>query len=229
MEELETIKEKFGKLRDALYKEREKAQQAEQRANEAEALAGKGSFDPTTTRVLHLQETPLTQTLKEEVQVLRRQLEVANNNLANAAAATGSASKHPASASKINSVDADKLNKRLKENFKEQIALFREGVYLMTGYKVDMIPGGGADARPTFRVRSVYAEKEQDQLMLKWPKSSSSTRDSSVKSLDLLSTEFAKHLSTTESYEYMTKFSSLPAFLASVQLRLFETQTMMVS
>lgn len=224
-QELETVKEKFGKLRDALLAERNKAQEAEQRANAAEALAGKGSFDPETTRVLHLSETPLAKTLKEEIQVLQRQLEVANAAAINNNKGSNKSLVGNSSASKI-SVDAEKLNKRLKENFKEQIALFREGVYLMTGFKVDMLPG---TERPTFRVRSVYAEKEEDHLLLKWPKTSSSSGGDSVKSLDLLHTDFANNLTSTSSYEYMTKFSSLPAFLAAVQLNLFEKQTVMIS
>jgi len=56
-------------------------------------------------------------------------------------------------------------------------------------------------------------------LMLKWPK------NSDVASLDILNTDLAKVLSETPSYQYMTKFHSLPAFLASVQLSLFENTT----
>ena len=44
-------------------------------------------------------------------------------------------------------------------------------------------------------------------------------------SLDLTDTDLAKALSTTDSYQYMTKFNSVPGFLASVQLSLFEKQT----
>ena len=36
-------------------------------------------------------------------------------------------------AEKKSIADAQKFNQRLKENFKEQIAIFREGVYLLTG------------------------------------------------------------------------------------------------
>ena len=120
-------------------------------------------------------------------------------------------------------VDPDKLHQRLKQSFKEQIGLFREGVYLMTGYKIDMLPGVD---RPTFRVRSMYAGQEEDHLMLKWPKLKPSEGES-VTSLDLLGTEWATALSHTDSFAYMTKFNSLPAFLASVQLAEFEKQTMM--
>jgi len=202
--ELDMVKQKFAKLRDALQAEKTKVDVAEQRANQAETLAGKGSFNPDTTRVLHIKETPLTEALREEIEVLKRQLEAAHKG------------------SKVSTklaADPEKLNQRLKENFKEQIALFREGVYLMTGFKVDMLPGTD---RPTFRVRSVYAEHEEDHLMLKWPKGEE------VTSLDLLNTDFAKALTTTPSYQYMTKFHSLPGFLASVQLSLFEKQTLPV-
>ena len=202
--ELERVKEKFGKLKEALQAERAKAADSEQRANEAEALAGKGSFNPEKSRVVHFTETPLVEALKEEIKVLKRQVE---------------AGKGPKSSSKAAHHNPDKLNQRLKENFKEQIALFREGVYLMTGYKVDMLPNTD---RPTFRVRSVYSASEQDHLMLKWPKSSD------VSSLDILNTDFAKILSGTPSYQYMTKYHSLPAFLASVQLSLFENTTQIV-
>jgi len=214
-EEIEKIRTKFGLLKQALERERAKVQEAEDRANAAQALAGKGSFNAETTQVLHLKETPLAQALKEEIQVLKRQLEAATSR-------PSSASRHgtPLAAGP----DPEKLNRRLKENFKEQIALFREGVYLMTGYKVDMLPTTGDDGsnRPTFRVRSVFAEREEDHLMFKWPKADPAT------SLDLLETEFARILSTTPAYAYMTKFHSLPAFLASTQLSLFEKQTVML-
>jgi hypothetical protein len=206
-QELDRIREKFFKLRDALQDEKTKVERAETRANQAEALAGKGSFDPERTRVLHFEETPLMQALKEEIGVLKRRIE----------ATTGAGGDKSFTAH-----DPEKLNQRLKQNFKEQIALFREGVYLMTGYKVDMLPAGPGD-RPTFRVRSMYAEREEDHLLLKWPKD-----HSQVSSLDILMTDQAKLLASTPSYDYMAKFQSLPAFLSSVQLSLFEKQTVMM-
>jgi mitotic spindle assembly checkpoint protein MAD1 len=119
------------------------------------------------------------------------------------------------------------LNQRLKENLKEQIAFFREGVYLVTGFRVDMIAG---TYRPTFRIRSMYAEQEEDHLLLQWPKKKRTSYDGNddddrVTSLDILNTPLAKTLSTTQSYAYMTKYRSLPAFPASVQLHLFEQKT----
>ena len=75
--------------------------------------------------------------------------------------------------------------------------------------------------RYKFKVRSVFAERERDYLLFQWPEGKE------VTSLDLLSTEYGKLITKQPSYEYMTKFHSLPAFLASAQLALFETQTMM--
>jgi len=82
---------------------------------------------------------------------------------------------------------------------------------------VEMIPDND---RFKFKVRSVFAERESDILMFQWPEGKE------VTSLDLLDTEHARLLSRTPSYEYISKFHSLPAFLASVQLSLFEKQTL---
>ena len=144
-----TVLEKFAKLKEAVYAERAKAEKAEARACKAEALAGKGSFNPNETRVLHLKQNPVTEALKQEVEVLRRQIE----------SLTGSKPKAESS-----ELDPNKLHQRLKESFKEQISRFREGVYLMTGFKIDMIPGTD---RPKFRVRSLYAEQEHGKWQMR--------------------------------------------------------------
>lgn len=208
-----TVLEKFAKLREAVYAERNKAEKAEARAVQAETLAGKGSFNPETTRVVHLQTNPLTEALKQEVNVLKRQVEV----LKSKKSSTNSSSAAAPMGALTPDVDPNKLHQRLKESFKEQIGRFREGVYLLTGFKIDMIPDG---ERPKFKVRSMYAERENDQLLFQWPDVTP------VESLDLLDTELAKLLMTTPSYEYVTRFGSLPTFLASTQLSLFEKQTM---
>ena len=216
-----TVLEKFGKLREAVYAERTKAEKAEARAVQAEELAGKGSFNPETTRVVHMQTTPLTEALKQEVNVLRRQVEALSKTKKGLGVMTTTtpitkttSTMTPAGAD----VDPNKLHQRLKESFKEQIGRFREGVYLLTGYRIDMIPDG---ERPTFKVRSMFAEQQEDHLLFQWPTSTP------VESLDLLDTDLAKTLLTTPSYEYVKRFGSLPAFLASTQLSLFEKQTMM--
>ena len=61
--------------------------------------------------------------LKDEISVLKKQIEVLNGN-------------HKTSKKYTSDVDPNKLHQRLKQSFKEQISRFREAVYLMTGYKV---------------------------------------------------------------------------------------------
>jgi Mitotic checkpoint protein len=230
--ELDRVRTKYGELKDAFDSEKERRVVAEERAVHAEQLSGKGSFDENKTRILHLTETPLVEALKEEVQVLKRQLDHIASSASSSSPSDASAihSKNTESVVTPGVPNPEKLIQRLKENFKEQIGLFREGVYLMTGYKVDMLTSN-AD-RPTFRLRSVYAENEDDQLLFQWPHDRKPTDSGhvpiAVTTLDLLHTDLAKVLATTPSYEYMSKFQSMPAFLASVQLNLFEKQTVMM-
>lgn len=216
-QELERVKEKYRKLHEALGVQKRKTQEAEAKAIRAEELAGKGSFNRRETKVLHLTQNPRTDSLEDQVCKLKKQLELLQGRVGGGQKAAAS------SASSVAEVNPDKLHQRLKESFKEQIGVFREGVYLMTGYKIDMITGMGSQ-KPTFRVRSMYSEKEEDHLLLKWPKR---PEGESPSSLDMMGTDWASALSHTPSSEYMKRYSSLPAFLASVQLSLFENQTMM--
>lgn len=230
--ELARVKDKFGKLRDALFKEREKAEKAEERACQAETMAGKGSFDSESTRVLHLKQNPLMDAVRSkyeaEIDALRKALEEKKEE-SMSSSTSGSVAKTPLpgrtppsaglSSSDQSALDAQKLHRRLKESFREQIGKFREGVYLLTGFKIDMM----ADSTPLrFKVRSLYAEREEDHLIFAWP---NVKKGEAVTSLDLLDTPQAQLLAQDQSFEYMTKFKSLPAFLASVQLGLFEKQT----
>ena len=110
----------------------------------AENLAGKGSYNPETTKVLHLQKNPLTSALREkyekEIEKLKSEIEdlkdmkssTSTTNIpSNTPSGRLSSKKSPTSSAL--SIDAQKLHQRLKESFKEQISLFREGVYLLTG------------------------------------------------------------------------------------------------
>lgn len=60
-----------------------------------------------------------------------------------------------------------------------------------------------------------------------WPHKLSDGKHQEVTSLDLLDSELAQELSMTEAFGYMTKFKSIPAFMGSLTLTLFEKQTFM--
>lgn len=229
-QEVDRLQTRLAKIQAAIIMERHKAQEAEDRACKLEALAGKGAYNPEESRALHLKRNPLTEAIQAkyetEIQVLRKRL--ADVTAAGATEEGGEGNAVNVSTITTTSVgtpqlDPEKLHQRLKDTFTEHAALFREAVYLITGYKVDMLAGR---ARPTFRVRSVYAEQEHDELIFMWPKK---TEGGTITFLDLMDTPFAKVLSTTDSYQYMTKFKSMPAFMASVQLSLFDKTTVVIS
>jgi chromosome segregation ATPase len=223
--ESEKIRTKFIKLRDALFQEKAKVEKAEERACRAETLAGKGSFNEDTTKVLHIKDNPSAMAIKEkymnEIASLKRALSAKEEEMLELKSGTDMPKSTTKTPNTLATLDAQKLNKRLKESFKEQIGLFREGVYLITGFKVDMIT---TDDRPRFKVRSMYAEQEGDYLEFIWPKTED--RSQAVTSLDLLDTELARALSQDTSFQYMQKYKSVPAFMASVCLALFERQTL---
>mmetsp|Transcript_8079 Transcript_8079/g.14151 ORF Transcript_8079/g.14151 Transcript_8079/m.14151 type:complete len:688 (+) Transcript_8079:138-2201(+) len=230
--ERERILEKFGKLRSALMEERGKAEAAEARACQAETLAGKGSYNDDTTRVLHMKSNPLTEAMREkyqgEIEMLKRRLEEAEASAASAAAqGGGGGTTTPApskdrgsmdSAGSRDSVNAQKLHSRLKEQFRNQIALFRQGVYLITGFKIDM--NQAENDCQMFTVRSLYGEREEDHLVFKWsPKKRGQ--------LDMLNTDMAHLLMKGPSGVYVKEHGSWPGFMASVTLQLFDQQTVL--
>jgi hypothetical protein len=222
--EHERVLEKFQKLRSALMEERAKAEAAEARACQAETLAGKGSYNAETTRVVHLETNPLMEAVREkfqtEIDALKLQLEAAQDGRASKSPSVGTstpASSRGSLGSAGADVDVQKMHTRLKERFRMQIALFRDGVYLLTGFKIDMIDADSDS--PQFRVRSVYGEREGDHLMFRWPKKK--------QTLEIMGTEMAQLLMSERSpcSVYIRQYNSFPAFLASVTMQLFEQQT----
>jgi len=113
--------------------------------------------------------------------------------------------------------DSATMNIRLKEQFKERIASFREGVYLLMGYKVDLYAADGSpNSLPRLRLRSMFAEKSEDYLLFQMRGDCP----------ELLDTEFAARLDPSL-LRYLTDLNSVPAFVAAVTLNLFESQTFM--
>lgn len=110
-------------------------------------------------------------------------------------------------------VQESKLSCRLKERFKEHLTWFREAVYLLTGFKVDMTTTKDG---PQIRLRSMFAEASTDALLFQWT-------DGGVQ---LLSTPFADGLDE-RLFANLTLCNSVPAFLANVQIDLFERQTLL--
>jgi len=63
--------------------------------------------------------------------------------------------------------------------------------------------------------------------MFMWPVSETGGkgRASAPATLDLLATDLAESLSKTDTFQYLSKYSSIPAFMAALTLKLFENTT----
>ena len=113
--------------------------------------------------------------------------------------------------------DSSKMNQRLKEMFKERITCFREAVYLLTGYKIDLYSADAVSGgHPRLRLRSMYAENPEDSLLFQWRGDN----------LELIETPFAGKLDP-RFFSILSVSNSVPAFLSNVTLDLFENQTFM--
>ncbi|KAH9252075.1 hypothetical protein BASA81_010057 [Batrachochytrium salamandrivorans] len=109
----------------------------------------------------------------------------------------------------------DKHNARLKEMFQKQIRLFKEAVFLLFGWKIEMTPD---EQRPVLKLKSMFAESAEDVLMFRMNPSNSQ--------LDLLGSDFAKTLGPTM-LAYLHRFQSPPGFISFLTLELFNKQTRM--
>ena len=117
-------------------------------------------------------------------------------------------------------IDSSKLNLRLKEMFKERITTFRECVYLLTGWKIDLIFDGCKEqgtSKPQLRLRNMYAEQPEDSLLFFW------TEDNK---LNLMETPFAQRMNP-KLLEVLQTLNSVPIFLGAIESDLFDNQTVM--
>ncbi|KAJ1426629.1 mitotic checkpoint protein-domain-containing protein [Ochromonadaceae sp. CCMP2298] len=123
---------------------------------------------------------------------------------------------HPSQQQQL--VDSAKLNLRLKELFKERISSFREAVYLLTGFRMDLYAAdpGVPDSLPRLRLRSMFAEKPEDCLLFQ-------LRGDAP---ELMDTQFAATLDPRLLDQLRTS-NSVPLFLATVTQEMFEAQTFM--
>jgi hypothetical protein len=187
----------------------------------AAAASGRAPHGPSTVpqermRALQAENRQLTESLAA----------ASAASSAAAAAAAAAAATGPSSSLQNTSVavagaaasapDSSKLNLRLKEMFRERITSFREAVYLLLGYKVDLLFANeaGSSALPRLRLRSMYAESPDDSLLFQWRGDT----------LELMQTPFAERLDH-RLLEHLRRCNSVPCFLSNITMELFESQT----
>lgn len=101
-------------------------------------------------------------------------------------------------------------NRHLKEIYKSMSQEFREVVYMLFGFRVDRVGNG------LYRISSMYAENQDDFL---------NVRLNSEGSLDLLESQYYESLADMLQ-NTLNIHSSMPAFLSSLTLELFNRTTM---
>jgi mitotic spindle assembly checkpoint protein MAD1 len=226
-EKLGKVTDKFYKLKKEMERQRDLKEKAEERADKAEIMMGKGAYNSEKTRILHMSKNPLQEAIARKYKAMLEELQGENERLeteivtmrsssSGASTPLPTPSKTPSKVSK-SSIDYEKMNQRLKMGFQKQTALYREAVYKLTGYKVDIVPNTG-----NIKLRSMYAEKEGDHLL--FTNTSASSDDTCY---ELLETDFAKwcQKNDPESIHYLTGMKSTPAFLSNITLSLFSQQT----
>ena len=116
--------------------------------------------------------------------------------------------------------ELEKREMRYKEAFKDRISTFREACYLLFGYRIDMgvrSAEKGSDEGPvnTFCIRSMYAERDADELKFE---------QGADGSLVLIPTPYSDTLQR-EIDTFLTRFGSLPALLANLTMESFNRHT----
>ena len=184
-------------------------------------MVGAGAFDPSTTRVLHVKPSarldgrasaaPTATATMTSTTAMQTPMAAPRSD---GAGGTGGAPNTLSTTTAA--MDADKRRERLKELFQRQILLFKEAVYLLLGYKIDMTP----DPQPQIRVRSMFAESPEHALLFRF--------DPDTSRLELLENDYTKSLSPNV-FAYLTQCGSVPAFLSTLTLDLFERSTVTFS
>ncbi|ETI49731.1 hypothetical protein, variant 4 [Phytophthora nicotianae CJ01A1] len=188
-----------------------------------EKRLGRGEFNVETTKIVHLAVNPTRELLQSkakssDIEKLRQENEALRSRLSKLtdgedAESPGIAEDKLTTTTSYDTVEGlKKLNQRLKQVFGDQIRQYREAVYLLTGYKVDLRKSNGMEL---LRLRSVYAEHDDDELLV---------RMESNGSLELLDSEFCSQINQRV-FAYLTTCRSFPAFLSTLTLHLFEKQT----
>ncbi|KAG7388713.1 Mitotic spindle assembly checkpoint protein MAD1 [Phytophthora pseudosyringae] len=189
-----------------------------------EKRLGRGEFNVETTKIVHLAVNPTRELLQNkakssDIEKLRQENEAlrARLNQLTDGEDTESPSVHAedqlTTTTSYDTVEGlKKLNQRLKQVFGDQIRQYREAVYLLTGYKVDLKKSNGMEL---LRLRSVYASHDDDELLVRMETNGS---------LELLDSEFCSQINQRV-FAYLTTCRSFPAFLSTLTLHLFEKQT----
>jgi hypothetical protein len=180
-----------------------------------EAKLNERDFNPATTKILHLAVNPETvakseraadeaSKLRAENKLLQEQLRKLQSQLQSGSSAAPA--NHEKVAAELE--ETKKMNSRIKEMFRHKAKEFRDAVYLLFGWKVDL------SSENLYRLQSMYAENESDILLFQF-------KDNTM---HLLDSPFARSLDP-QVLQVLQHNQSLPVFLSCLTQVLFEKRT----
>ncbi|KFM22749.1 Mitotic spindle assembly checkpoint protein MAD1 [Auxenochlorella protothecoides] len=185
------------------------------RAEALQARVARGDFDPATTRVLHLRLNPEAELAREARDARVERLESENAALAQSLARL-EALEGEVSLLRRRANELQKANDRLQQVFRRQITQFREAVYLLFGYRVEMMTDPSArEIRARFVLRPQH-EDEGAELVFDLLRSGV---------LALVPTALTTGRLAQEAATFVDRFRSIPAFTANLTLENFQRQT----
>eukprot|EP01134_Creolimax_fragrantissima_P001295 CFRG1295T1 len=174
-------------------------------------------YDPHTTKVLHMRTNPtvserekVQQDLMDEVSRLKEELSRVHPDGGGADGMASIKMMDENRGLREQLKTATNRNNVIKQMFSKNFDQFREVVFTLFGFKIDM------DELHRYKLRSLYADSPDDYLLFKG--SDGSGR------VDLLETEYSNQMSG-KIEAYLGTCRSIPAFLSSITLDLFQNQT----
>ncbi|KAK8803294.1 hypothetical protein WA158_000988 [Blastocystis sp. Blastoise] len=175
-----------------------------------------GGIDVTTTKILHLKENPINKYKQEKEMSLEKEnkeLKVFIEKLQkdSTACLASPLLLQQQQELKKEKETAEKRFDKLKEIFTSNQKKFKDAVYCLTGYKIELVQDNGQK----WIVKHVYNDRPADSLMFEV---------SPDGTFSLMETEFTKCISR-KTFAYLHTCNSFPAFLASLCLELFEKQS----
>ncbi|KAL4423583.1 hypothetical protein ABPG77_004623 [Micractinium sp. CCAP 211/92] len=195
---------------------------------------GRGEYNAATTRVLHFKYNPEAELAREardaRVAELESENEALRENLGRleAAAAQGKTNEAAAGSMRVAQLEGEtnllrrrvaelqKGMERLQQVFNKQITLFREAVYILFGYRVEMATDPAArEFKAQFVLRPQHAEDGAAQLVFRM------LRDNRMV---LVPTDLSARLQR-EVETFIDRFRSIPAFTANLTMDCFQKQT----
>ncbi|KAJ9582287.1 hypothetical protein L9F63_003416, partial [Diploptera punctata] len=216
--------QKLEEERDNLVKEKEELiKRRDELEIEMEVRALKGDFNPMKTKVLHFRMNPAAEIdtkreneilkLRAECDKLRQRLKLIEEGQSedltqqvNVQVSTCSSQEIEELRNQVKSKDI-KIQ-RLTEAFKASSKEYREVCYMLLGYRIDRKNSG------LYHLSSMYAESPDEQLIFK-------ITDGNI---ELLETPYSQTLEDLINL-LMKRQHSIPAFLSTVTLDLFNRQT----